>query len=180
MPARASGFKSLPRRYSLNRPMKCGLPMDVTTLKQLIEEIVKKANELKNKHTSEKNAPVNYACIFSQNEGQYNNLIMVANEIGSIIKETPTGPLFHIQPLKTVSGNLKLLKIRKPDPTRPELGDADFTVEDYPEFKNKYLSKEGFKLILRESFEMIELVDSKFNVRAYFSNPPLDKQLMIK
>ena len=153
--------------------------MDTVALTQLVEEIVKKANNLKNKHTSEKNAPVNYACIFAQSKEQYNNLTMVAKEIGSVIKETPTGPLFHIQLLKTVSGNLKLLKIRKPDPTRPELGDADFTVENYPEFKNKCLSKTGFKLIPRENFEMIELVDSKFNVRAYFSNPPLDKQLGI-
>ena len=154
--------------------------MDTAALTQLVEEIVKKANNLKNKHTSEKNAPVNYACIFAQSEEQYNNLIMVAKEIGSIIKETPTGPLFHIQPLKTFSGILKLLKIRKPDPTRPELGDADFTVENYLQFKNKCLSKTGFKLILRENFEMIELVDSKFDVRAYFSNPPLDKQLTTK
>jgi len=90
------------------------------------------------------------------------------------------GPVYHIQPIKTVSGNLKLLKIRKPDSTKPELGDADFTVGNYSEFKKKHLSKTGFKLIpKREDFEMIELVDSKFDVRAYFSHPPLDKQLGI-
>ncbi len=151
--------------------------MDITTLTQLIEEIVKKANDLKNKHTSEKNALVNYACIFAQNKEQFNDLLAVAQRIGSVIEETPTGPLYHIQPLKTVSGNLRLLKIRKPDPTRPELGDADFTIENYSEFKKKHLAKTGFKLIPRENFEMIELVDPKFNVRAYFSNPSLDKQL---
>lgn len=151
--------------------------MSVVVLKQLVEEIVKKANDLKNKHTSEKNAPVNYACIFAQSKEQFNDLLAVAQRLGSVIEETPTGPLYHIQPLKTVSGNLRLLKIRKPDPTRPELGDADFTIENYPEFKKKHLAKTGFKLIPRENFEMIELVDPKFNVRAYFSNPPLDKQL---
>jgi hypothetical protein len=41
------------------------------------------------------------------------------------------------------------------------------------------LSKEGFKLIEREDFEMIELMDSEFNVRAYFSNPPLDERLKV-
>lgn len=153
--------------------------MDITTLTQLVEEIVKNANNLKNKHTSEKNAPVNYACIFAQNTEQYNDLLVVAKKIGSVIEETPTGPLFHIQPLNTVMGNLRLLKIRKPDTTRLELGDADFTVSNYPEFKKKYLSQKGFKLIVRENFEMIELVDSQFNVRAYFSNPPLNEQLGI-
>ena len=154
--------------------------MDVTTLEQLVREIVKKSNDLKNKHTSEKNAPVNYACIFAQNKEQYGKLLEAAQKIGNVIEETPTGPLFRIRPLSTVAGNLRLLKIRKPDSTRPELGDADFTVENYSEFKKKYLSKTGFKLIPRENFEMIELVDSQFNVRAYFSNPPLDKQLRIK
>jgi hypothetical protein len=151
--------------------------MDVSNLRQLVQEIVEKANALKNKHTSEEKAPVNYACIFCQNGEQYNSLVALAQEIGKVIEETPTGPLFHIQSLETITGKLQLLKIRKPDATKPELGDADFTISNYPEFKKKYLLQRGFSLIVRKNFEMIELVDPKFNVRAYFSNPPLDKQL---
>ena len=154
--------------------------MDENELKQFIQEIVKKANDLKNRHTSEENAPVNYACIFCQNDEQYNNTISILQRIGSLVEETPTGPIFRIQPLDTIAGDIQLLKIRKPDPTRPELGDADFTVSDYPEFKKKYLSQEGFKLIVRKDFEMIELVDPKFDVRVYFSNPTLEKQLGIE
>jgi len=154
--------------------------MNVTTLKQLVEEIVKNANDLKNKHTLEKNAQVNYACIFCQSDEQYDNLAALVQEVGKVVEETPNGPLFHIQPLNTIAGKLRLLKIRKPDATRQELGDADFTVTDYSEFKKKYLSQKGFSLIVRKNFEMIELVDPKFNVRTYFSNPPLDKQLGIK
>lgn len=152
--------------------------MDAEAVKHLVQEIVRKAASLKDKHTSEKNAPVNYACIFAQDKEQYDKLLAVAEEIGTVVMETPMGPVYHIRPLKTAAGNLRLLKIRKPDTTRPELGDADFTVEDYPRFKKKYLSKTGFKLIpKREDFEMIELVDPKFDVRAYFSHPPLDTQL---
>jgi len=154
--------------------------MNVKNLIKSVQEIVKRANTLKDKHTSEKNAPVNYACVFCQNDEQYDSLAALAQEIGKVIEETPTGPLFHIQPLDTNAGSLQLLKIRKPDATRPELGDADFTVSNYPEFKKKYLPQKGFKLIVRKNFEMIELADPKFNVRAYFSNPPLDKQLGIK
>ena len=122
---------------------------------------------------------MNYACIFSQSNEEYNGLVKSARMIGSVIKETPTGPLFRISPLETVSGVLKLLKIRIPDDTRPEMGDADFTVQNFPEFKKKYLPKKGFKLIKRGNFEMIELADTGFDVRAYFSNPPLDEQLRI-
>ncbi len=151
--------------------------MDIAHVKRLVQKIVKKAVDLKNKHTSEKEAKVNYACIFCQNEGQYDKFLIIMKSTGKLIKETPTGPLFHIYPLNTVAGKLQLLKIRKPDATRPELGDADFTVKNYSEFKKKYILKTGFKLIPRENFEMIELIDPEFNVRPYFSNPPLDKQL---
>lgn len=152
--------------------------MNIDELKELVKKIVKKANDLKNKYTSEEEAPVNYACIFCQTENQYNELTELAKTIGKIIKQTQTGPIFHIKPLETIAGKLYLLKIRKLELTRTELGDADFTISNYSKFKSKYLSQQGFKLIERENFEMIELIDSEFNVRAYFSNPPLDKQLL--
>jgi len=145
-----------------------------------VQEIVEKAARLKDRHTSEKEAPVNYACIFCQDEEQYNNSLAIVQKIGKVVEETPTGPVFQIRPLDTVAGKLQMLKIRKPDETRPELGDADFTVPDYSEFKRKYLPQRGFKLIVREKFEMIELVDPEFNVRVYFSNPTLVKQLGIE
>jgi len=154
--------------------------MDVKNFKKLVQKVVKKSNDLKDKYTSEKNAKVNYACIFCQSNEQYGDFINIVKRIGKIIKETPTGPLFQIFPLETVAGKLQILKIRKPDVTRTELGDADFTVSDYSKFKKKCLSEKGFKLISREKMEMIELIGSGFDVRTYFSNPPLDKQLGIK
>lgn len=153
--------------------------MNEKELKSKVQNIVKKATILKNKYIDDKNALVNYACIFSQSYEEYEELIKVVKNLGKIIKETPTGPLFQINSLKTVSGDLKLLKIRFPDITRPEKGDADFTISNYETFKKKYLLKKGFKLITRENFEMIELMDIDFDVRAYFSNLPLDKQLKI-
>jgi len=154
--------------------------MNAEGLKLKIQDIVKQATALKNKHIGNKNTPVNYACIFSQSEEEYNELLIVAGKIGKIIEKTPTGFLFHINPIKTVSGVLKILKIRIPDATRPEIGDADFTVPNFTDFKKKYLPKKGWSLIKkREDFEMLELMDPEFNVRAYFSNPPLDKQMGI-
>ena len=55
-----------------------------------------------------------------------------------------------------------------------------FRISNFPEFEKEYLSKPGFKLIQKENFYMIELIDLGFDVRAYFSNPPLDVQLHIK
>ena len=154
--------------------------MNQGDLKTKVKKIVEKATALKNKHIDEKNTPVNYACIFSQSKEEYDKLLEVTRKIGNVIKDTPTGLLFLIEPLQTISGTLRLLKIRVPDSTRPELGDADFTVSNFPEFEKKYVSKTGFKLIKKEDFVMIELMDPKFDVRAYFSNSPLDVQLHIK
>lgn len=155
--------------------------MDVKSLKSIVNDIVDRARILKDKHTDQKDAPVNYACIFSQSKEEYTNLIETAKNIGKVIEEMSSGLLFRIEPLRTVAGTLQLLKIRIPDTTRPERGDADFTVSNYPDFKKKYLTKKGFSLIKkREDFEMLELMDPKFNVRVYFSDPPLDRQLGIK
>ncbi len=145
-------------------------------MENLIQKLVKNAVSLKNKYTDQENIPVNYACIFCQSEEEQTNLIEEAHKLGTIIQETPSGPLFKIS-LNTVAGKLQLLKIRKPDSTRQERGDADFTVVDYLSFKEKYLNTAGFSLIQKENFEMIELYEKNNNVRVYFSSPPLDKQL---
>lgn len=145
-------------------------------LQKLVQDIVEQSCGLKDKHTDQKNAPVHYCCIFSQNQNEYEELLEVANKIGKVIEETSMGPLFQIEPIETVSGLLRILKIRKPDLTRLERGDADFAVKNYDEFKETCLTKPGIGVIERDTFEMIELMDPAFNVRAYFSNPPVEEQ----
>lgn len=154
--------------------------MEVKELKELVEKIVKEACQLKNRYTQEVNSKVNYACLFAQSQNEYNEFYNCAQILGKVVKETPTGPLFQIFPLSTETGDLQLLKVRRPDPTRTELGDADFTVENYEEFKRQVQNKKGFKVIVRPNMEMIELMEDGCTVRAYFSNPPLDEQLGIK
>jgi hypothetical protein len=90
------------------------------------------------------------------------------------------GPVFHIAPLSTVAGALRLLKIRRPDSKRPEKGDADFTVTDYGKFKKKHLGRPGFSIIKRPGMEIIELIDPSYNVIAYYSHPTLATVLKLK
>ncbi len=151
--------------------------MDTDTLKQLVRNIVSQASALKDKYTTELNAPVNYACIFAQSDGEYKELTEAVQAIGQVVKQTDSGLLYHIADLKTVAGILRILKIRIPDPTRPERGDADFTVSDYSSFKKEYLSRPGFKLITRPDMEMIELMEQNCTVRVYFSYPTVEQQL---
>ncbi len=151
--------------------------MNPKELKTLIQGIVAEATKLRDARTIEHEAPVNYACVFAQSEPEYESLIAVARELGKVVQETKMGPVFYVDPIDTVAGNLRIVKIRKPDENRKERGDADFTVSDYSAFKRTYINKPDFGLIERPNIEMIELVDPAFNALAYFSNPPLGKVL---
>ncbi len=153
--------------------------MNAQSLVQLAQEIVSQARILKDLHTTEAAAAVNYVAVFAQSEDEFAEFLAAAEQLGHVVQHTPTGPLFQVPPIDTVSGKVKLLKVRAPDKARVERGDADFTVSDYLRFKKENLSRPGFRLILREQFEMIELLDATFDVLAYFSHPPLDQQLGI-
>lgn len=146
-------------------------------LNKIIVYIVEQCVKLKDKYTGEKDLIADYVCIFSHSQDEYNALIKSAEQIGKLASQTPTGPVFaFINPPDTIVGKPKLLKIRKPDTTRPQRGDVDFNT-DYEMFKNKYRDNKRFTLIQREDFEMIELRDDNFDVFVYFSSTPLSKQL---
>ena len=151
--------------------------MNQEEFKKLVQMIVAEASKLRDVHTNEYKAPVNYACVFSQNEGEYESFLAIAKELGEIVKETKMGPVFHVDPIQTIAGDLRIVKVRKPDSKRKERGDADFTVSDYQNFKKEYLNKPGFGIIERPEMEIIELIDPEFSAIAYFSHPPLGEIL---
>ena len=151
--------------------------LDKKALFTFIKQIVEKSKELKDKYTDETDAKVNYACIFSQSDSEYEQLCGLMSELGKVVEDHGSGPLFHIPAIKTVAGDLELVRIRKPDDQHKDWGDADFTVKNYDSFKEKFLDKAGFSLIERKDFEMIELMENEFPVRAYFSNPPIGEVL---
>lgn len=154
--------------------------MDQEDLKNIAKDIVRKATYLKNKYTDQKEAPVSYVAIFCQNDDEFEEFTKIVKKFSSVIDETPTGFHYKIPPLNTVSGPFQILKIRVPDKTRPERGDADYNVKNFEEFKKKHLPLKGFKLIERKNHEMIELMEPGADVRVYFSNPYIDKLLGVK
>ncbi|NMC35560.1 hypothetical protein GYA49_00795 [Candidatus Beckwithbacteria bacterium] len=152
----------------------------MTNLIQTITYIVQHSNELKNHFTSVSSAPIEFACIFCQTDEEYQNYTQEIKLLGKIVETTPTGYTYLLQkPISTVAGFLRLIKIRKPDPNRPERGDADFNT-NYSEFKKRYKHISGFELVKRNSFEMLRLSSPDFDVMACFSNIPKSKSLGIK
>ena len=146
----------------------------------IVNYIVRRSNQLKNKLTGIQDAPVEFVCIFCQNEEEYGEFTNSCQKLGKIVQDTPSGFTYLLEkPIKTEAGFLKLLKIRKPDPERKERGDADFNT-DYKELKKKYQNSPKFELVKRDTFEMLRLSDPKSDVMACFSSSPLSKDLGIK
>jgi hypothetical protein len=151
-----------------------------TDLEEIVKYIVDESYELKNKFTEAKTTPVEFACIFCQNEDEYKNLDKLVSERGGIVQETPSGKTYLLtEGIPTKAGFLRLLKVRKPDPARKERGDADFNTS-YTEFKAKYDNDPRFELIKRDSFEMLRLSDPEFDVMSCFSSTPMSKDLGIE
>lgn len=147
-------------------------------MEDLIKNIVKEAELLKDKYTDQKNIPVYYACIFCQNDDEYKKFTEEACKIGKKIEERPNSLLFKISPIETSAGKLEILRVRQSDKKFPERGDADFVVNDYLSFKEKYAKEPGFTVIPRNDSEMIELYKKGENVRVYFSAPKLIQSLL--
>jgi hypothetical protein len=153
---------------------------DWQAVSDLVSGIVQQANQMKAAHTEGAASKVSYCAIFTHSDDEFNSLNEVIARKGSLAEQTATGPVYVVPPINTEAGALEIVKVRKPDPTRTQRGDADFALVDYETFKSRYLSQPGFKLIERAEFEMIELMDSAFNARAYFSHPPVEEHTHIK
>ena len=145
-----------------------------------IQHIVGRSADLKNKHTEETDAPVEFACIFCQNEDEYASFSQIIKPLGHIVENTETGFTYLLnEPVNTACGPLRLVKIRKPDQLRKERGDADFNT-DYEMFKQKYVDQPNFELVKRDNFEMLRLSDPEFDAMACFSSIPKSKVLGVK
>jgi len=152
------------------------------TINKILEYLISRTLELNKIYLPDEIVKINYAAIFCQNNNEYEVFNQEVSQIGLVIEDTPTGPLYKFnKPIETIIGPLWLMKIRKPYLTHPQRGDIDFTLKDYNSFKEKHLDNtEFFKLIDRVNFEMIELKDSNFDVISYFSSIPLVVQFGIK
>ncbi len=146
----------------------------------IVRSIAQDAALLRDDHVVGFKSRISWVCIFCQSAEEFDELRVSISKLGKLAKVTETGPVFVIPGVETSAGIVRVIKLRKPDPSRTERGDADFAITDFDAFCKEYLQKPGFKLIERPEFEMIELMDEKRNTRVYFSNPPVEQHDGIK
>ena len=115
-----------------------------------------------------KSFPIKSLTIFSHSQPEYELLIRILADMGKPYNEK-NGPRVELHEPILVEGNrITHLRIRKPDPERPQVGCNDFET-NYKSFKSDYLPKhpDNLRLIKRPEYKMIEFHDPSFDVLAY-------------
>lgn len=142
---------------------------------KIITYIIDRSIKLKNKYINDFDIKVEYCDIFSRNNKECQQLTEAIEKISKKVYVTSNGNIYLLKkPIKTITGKLSLIRIRKPDNKLRFRGDADFNT-DYLMLKSKYKNNPNFELIIREKFEMLRLSDPDFDVMTCFSNIPVRK-----
>jgi hypothetical protein len=113
--------------------------------------------------------PIEYLTIFSHFEDEFDTLRKIVEPLGEIIEANNGYAVKLEKPIQLKNNELYRVRIRKPDPERPQVGCNDFAVPDYGTFKNTYLQikPNNLRLINRPEYDMIEFFDPNFDVLAY-------------
>ena len=109
-----------------------------------------------------------YITIFSKDNSDYEYLQNELKNLGEE-KETNNGTKYILKTHLDILGeSIGLVRVRKPDIHRSEIGcgDLSHTPEVYEDIRNRALDN-GWDIILRKGYEMIELSNFDLPVYAY-------------
>lgn len=134
------------------------------------------------KKTTGEEYPISSLSVFAHYREEFVKLKKILLELGKLDHEN-NGPFVRLdKPIQLLKNEIRLIRVRKPDPYRMQVGCGDFIIPDYEEFKNKHLKKNenNLRLIKRPEYEMIEFFDPDYDVLAYVlsnNNKTLQKPL---
>jgi len=112
--------------------------------------------------------PIKSLTVFAHSQSEYEVLTRILADMGKSYNFN-NGPRVELyDPIIIGSNKIIHLRIRKPDPERPQVGCNDFET-DYETFKKEHLlaHPDNLRLMKRPEYEMIEFFDSEFDVLAY-------------
>lgn len=116
-----------------------------------------------------KTYPIGSLTVFSHGQEEFEKLKEILFTLGELDHEN-NGPFVKLhEPIQIGKDRIELLRIRRPDPDRPQVGCNDFEAPSYEEFKEEFLAKNpgNLRLVVRPEYEMIEFFDPDFDVLAY-------------
>jgi hypothetical protein len=137
-------------------------------LLEAVQYVAKTTTELCEKITGNE-YPISSLTIFSHYPEEFEKLKAFLFEMGKLDHEN-NGPFVKLnEKISLHNSELELLRVRHPDPNRPQVGCNDFLIPNYQEFKENFLTKKPNNLreITRLEYEMIEFFDPDFDVLAY-------------
>lgn len=129
-----------------------------------IEQLISNIQELIKIAAPGFDLKIGYLTIFSHSNSQYEELIEELGKLGKR-QEANNGYRFELfETLSLLNEDIKMVRIRKPDVHRPELGCCDLIYQDYGALRSLALDR-GMDIIIRKDYEMIEL--STFDIPVY-------------
>ena len=143
----------------------------VPPLQDRLTNLVTQIQKLTVKLFPNKLLGIGYITIFAQNKSDYDSLRSVLSTYGNE-SEANNGYKYTLhKKLKIKDTDLEVVRIRKPDIHRTELGccDLTFNASDYEYYRAKALEI-GLDIVLRKEYEMIELSTFDLPVYAYIVN----------
>ena len=133
-----------------------------------INSVIKKIHDLIKSCYPNFDFKISYLTIFSESDNDFQSLQSAMQQIGEQ-SEANNGYKYKLNsPINYLDEKIDLIRIRKPDIHRKEIGCADliYRKDDYRKLRAIALEK-GFDVIVRKDYEMIELSDFKINAYAY-------------
>ena len=140
-------------------------------LQETVAYIVTEASALVHRILG-KTFPITSLTVFAHSPEEYAMHVALLFELGSPFDEQ-NGPRVTLhEPMVVGRHRITHLRIRQPDPERPQVGCCDFDT-DYEAFSESYLKQfpNNLTYIMRPGYEMIELHDPEFDVLAYVVSP---------
>lgn len=149
-------------------------------IQEIIQYIVHKGLLALEGSSAQDKSPIDFVSIFSKDDLEFNQLTEAIEPRAKKIKSDTgiTGITYLLSTsIQTEAGELKIVRIRKPDPTRPQRGAPDFRVPDYKSFKEECLNKNSgnYTILMRKGFELVEI--KGINVLVYVPNVPISEEL---
>ncbi|MBE5736085.1 MAG: hypothetical protein E7356_01835 [Clostridiales bacterium] len=102
---------------------------------------------------------MDFVDIFPRSEVERIKLNNEAIKLGVVIEKTDRGVVYKLNnPIKTILGEILLVKIRKYDSSRLSWeGAGDFIVDDFEKFKEKHKDSPNCKFVVGQTYIAIEI-----------------------